>query len=172
MIALSDTPTLRTERLVLRAPLGSDWPHWRAFHTDMRAQWIGGAKGADGAWRAFGHVIGHWAMRGFGSFVFHRQGDPTPIGMCGPWFPEGWPETEIGWTLWSGAHEGKGFATEAARTTMAFARDRLGWHSAVSYIHPDNAASMAVAVRLGATRDETAARPHANDVVYRHWGMP
>lgn len=170
MITLSNTPTLRSDRLTLRAPLGTDWAQWRPFYTSDRARFIQPDNTSTTAWRAFGHVIGHWAMRTFGSFVFHLHDDPTPLGMAGPWYPEGWPETEIGWTLWSPEHEGKGLASEAAKTAMIFARDTLNWSSAVSYIDPDNAASIAVAERLGARLDPAATPPHDGNLVYRHWG--
>ncbi|MGO4333335.1 GNAT family N-acetyltransferase [Labrys sp. KB_33_2] len=35
------------------------------------------------------------------------------VGRVGPWQPEGWPGTEIGWALYR-SHWGKGYATEAA----------------------------------------------------------
>ncbi|MEM9796777.1 MAG: GNAT family N-acetyltransferase [Pseudomonadota bacterium] len=170
MIALAPTPTLRTERLTLRAPQGEDWPAWKAFCTSDRAHFIRPDDSPRTAWRAFGHVIGHWAMRGFGSFVFYRHDDPTPIGMSGPWFPEGWPETEIGWTIWSPECEGQGYAAEAATAALAFARDTLNWQSDVSYVHPDNHRSAALAARLGATPDPEATAPGEDDLVYRHWG--
>jgi hypothetical protein len=69
-------------------------------------------------WRAYGHVVGHWVLRGFGSFVYCLKGTDRAIGHCGPWFPAGWPEREIGWTVWDAAAEGKGFAFEAARATV------------------------------------------------------
>ncbi|TJZ90776.1 GNAT family N-acetyltransferase [Paracoccus gahaiensis] len=172
MIRLDPTPILTTDRLTLRAPQGSDWPHWRSFHHSDRARFIGG--GADQktgtSWRAFGHVIGHWAMRGFGMFVFTLKGDDTPLGMTGPWFPEGWPEGELGWTAWSGAAEGRGLVAEAARAARGHAFATLGWTTAVSYIHPDNARSIALAERLGAIRDRLAPQPEFDTpcVVYRH----
>ena len=35
------------------------------------------------------------------------QGDDSIIGLVGPFFPDGWPETEIGWLIFDGA-EGQG----------------------------------------------------------------
>ncbi len=172
MIALSPTPVLETERLRLRAPQGDDWPHWHAFHETDRALMIGG--GPDQApgqsWRAFGHVIGHWAMRGFGMFVFTRKDDPQPLGMTGPWFPDGRPEREIGWSVWSPGAEGNGYAFEAATAARRHAFDSLGWDTAVSYIRTGNARSIALAERLGATLDDTAAKPDgiADCLIYRH----
>ena len=56
-------------------------------------------------------------------------------------------------------------AAEAARTHVF---ETLGWDTAVSYIDPQNARSIALAERLGAVRDDSAARPHPDDLVYRH----
>lgn len=175
MIALSNTPVLTTQRLILRAPGAADWPAWREFHTSERAKFIGGGSEITPAqsWRAFGHVIGHWVMRGFGSFVFTLKDDDRALGMAGPWFPEGWPEHEIGWTVWTDAAEGKGYAREAALAARDFARRELGWDEIVSYIDAQNTRSIALAERLGARRDDQArlpatASPCEGLCVYRH----
>lgn len=168
-VALDGVPVLRTERLVLRAPRAADWPHWQAFFTSERARFVAPAEVDDRtAWRAFGHFVGHWVLRGFGSFVFQAHDDPTPLGSAGPWFPEGWPEPEIGWTIWTAAAEGRGLAAEAARVARVHAFVDLGWARPVSYIDPANARSIALAERLGAVRDRDAAAPGADDLVYRH----
>jgi RimJ/RimL family protein N-acetyltransferase len=46
----------------------------------------------------------------------------------------------------------------------------LGWTTAVSYIDPDNARSIALAERLGAVRDRGARQPVFDKpcLVYRH----
>ena len=168
---LAGTPVLTTERLTLRAPEGRDWPAWAEFMATDRARHVGGPVAADKAWRAFGHVIGHWAMRGFGSLVFTERNGDAALGMAGPWFPEGWPEHEIGWTVWSAAHEGAGLAREAAQAARAYAYDTLGWTTAVSYIEPGNARSVALAERLGAWREDQAPTPRGEPcLVYRHPG--
>lgn len=172
MIGLSSTPILETERLTLRAPHGDDWPHWRAFHESERGVMVGGGpdQPVGQSWRAFGHVIGHWVMRGFGMFVFTRKADPHPLGLIGPWFPDGWPEREIGWTVWSPAAEGRGYAFEAAGAARYHALTALGWDTAVSYIRAGNLRSIRLAERLGARRDITALTPGAvpDCLVYRH----
>ncbi len=48
------------------------------------------------------------------------------------------------------------------------AYEDLGWETAVSYIDPANARSIALAERLGCTRDDAADRVHPDDLVYRH----
>jgi RimJ/RimL family protein N-acetyltransferase len=173
-VHLANTPVLETERLILRAPKGSDWTPFADYAASDRTQYTGGPLKRPQAWRAWGHVIGHWAMRGFGLFVFTLKDDDTPLGMVGPWFPDGWPEREIGWTVWSEKREGKGFAYEAASTARTYAFNTLGWDSAVSYIDAPNTRSVALAERLGATLDPDADimdLPDDNGVdvlVYRH----
>lgn len=168
--ALTKTPALETARLVLRAPGRDDWPAFNAFLASPRGTFIrSGAHDAQLAWRSFGHLIGHWVLRGFGMFVFTRKGDGSALGMAGPWFPEGWPEREIGWAVWDPGSEGKGLAFEAATATRRFAFEHLGWTTAVSYIAPENARSIALALRLGAVRDDAAPHPGAGPChVYRH----
>ncbi|TMV69267.1 GNAT family N-acetyltransferase, partial [Thioclava sp. BHET1] len=76
---------------------------------------------------------------------------------------------EMGWSLWSAEGEGRGYAREAARAVIAHAFGPLGWDTAVSYIAPDNARSIALAERLGAIRDDSAAHPGDTPcLVYRH----
>lgn len=171
-VTLSDTPVLSTERLTLRARVASDWPAWRDFAASDRARHLmDGDRGAATAWCAFGHMVGHWVLRGFGMFILHRRDHPAPLGMVGPWFPEGWPETEIGWSIWPPDAEGRGYACEAARATLDFAHDALRWPAAVSYIDAGNSRSIALARRLGAAPDTDAAAPSEGCLVYRHWGL-
>ena len=168
MPRLADTPTLETERLILRAPGPQDWPASAAFLASGRARFVGGPADEGQAWRIFGHVVGHWVLRGFGLFVFCDKARDRALGTAGPWYPATWPEGEIGWTLWHAEDEGQGYAFEAAQAARAHAYGALGWQTAVSYIAPDNARSIALAERLGAVRDDDAARVDADDIVYRH----
>ena len=172
-VVLCPTPVIETESLVLRAPAARDFEHWREFFLSDRSRWIralGTAADEATAWRAWAGVIGHWVMRGWGSFVFTTQSSDRALGMCGPWAPINWPEFEIGWTVWSAEHEGKGIVAEAASAARAHAYTVLGWKTAVSYIAPDNTRSIRLAERLGARLDPAAA-PFPGETaaqVYRH----
>lgn len=170
-VRLSGTPTLETQRLILRAPEAGDYPAWESFYLSPRATFIGGGPELDAgrAWRAFAALVGHWALRGYGVFALVDRRTGQAIGGCGPWFPELWPEREISWTLWRAKDEGQGFMTEAAQAVLPYAFDVLNWQSAVSYIDPANARSAALAERLGAVRDADAAYPGKDEtLVYRH----
>jgi RimJ/RimL family protein N-acetyltransferase len=113
----------------------------------------------------FAAELGHWHLHGFGMWTVEHNGQP--IGLVGCWYPETWPEREIGWLLWDG-FEGQGFATEAALATREQCYGPLGWDTAVSYIHRDNVRSIALAERLGCTRDASAVHPNPDALVYRH----
>jgi len=164
-----DTPVLQTERLLLRAPQLRDWEPLAEFLTSDRAQFVGGPLAREKAWRGFGHLVGHWVLRGYGMFFVTPKGSDIAVGMVGPWFPEGWPEQEIGWSMFHPEAEGKGYAFEAAAATRTHVFADLGWKTAVSYIAPGNVRSVALALRLGARLDPDAAKVEGEDmVVYRH----
>src|SRR5947208_3219577 len=65
------------------------------------------------SWRRLALHVGHWTLRGYGSFACIEKTSGTIVGHCGPWYPEGWPALEIGYALlrefW-----GRGYASEAA----------------------------------------------------------
>jgi len=170
MTVLAPTPTLQTARLTLRAPRAADWPVWRDFAASDRARFVGGPLDEAKAWRAFGHVIGMWVLRGYGTFVFTPTGSDQALGMCGPWHPADWPEPELGWTVCNAEAEGRGYAFEAASAARAHAFDDLHWPTMVSYIDPDNARSIALALRLGAIMDPAAQTPPFDKpvLVFRH----
>lgn len=167
--ALAGVPVLETERLVLRAPGPQDAEAYVAAHDSPHARWIGGDQGREAAWRALAMTAGQWALRGFGMWAVTLKGADDCLGMVGCWFPEGWPEPEIGWFVFPAA-QGRGIAHEAALAARRHAYGRLRWTTAVSYVHPENARSIALALRLGAVRDDAAARPkpELGTLVFRH----
>ena len=161
--------SLETERLILRKPNVSDVDAAVAFFTSERAAGVGGLLTKGQAWRALAGEIGHWDMRGYGMWTVTRKGDDTALAMIGPWFPNDWPETEIGWMVWDPSVEGTGIATEAARAAIDDAFSRLGWDTAVSYVGVGNTRSARLAEKLGAVLDKDAKQPEGKDVwVYRH----
>ena len=62
-----------------------------------------------------------------------------------------WPGPEIGWGI-AADHWSRGYATEAAEAAAEWAFGVLGWKEIVHAIDPANAASIAVAKKLGSTR--------------------
>jgi RimJ/RimL family protein N-acetyltransferase len=84
------------------------------------------------------------------------------IGRLGPWQPEGWPGTEVGWGLLPNAW-GKGYATEGATAAIDWAFDVLGWSEVIHCIDVNNTASARVAERLGSVRRGRGAMPPPYD---------
>lgn len=169
---LADTPVLETDRLILRAVAGQDIALGAAFLGSDRSRYMGGPYDRFEAWVHACHQIGHWAARGFGPFAICRKGTDAAMGEAGPFYPDAWPEPELGWSLWTPEAEGKGYAFEAAKAARRHAYGTLGWTTAVSYIDPDNTRSIALAERLGCSLDPNAPLPDLPDwdgtLVYRH----
>lgn len=139
---------IETERLILRPPEMSDFePLCEMMADEVTARFIGGVLTPPMAWRALCGIAGHWQLRGYGFFSVIEKESGQWLGRIGPWYPHGWPQPEIGWTL-GRASWGKGYATEAGIACMDHAVDTLGWDSVVHLIHPDNQGSQAVARRL------------------------
>lgn len=162
--------TLTTPRLTLRMPQDGDWAAYRAYRVSDRST-LPVDQCSDAVIRShFGGFAAHWAKRGFGRFIMVDRATGTAIGHVGPFEPEGHPERELTWTLWSAAHEGKGYAFEAAQAVRDHVFGAMGWPAAVSYIVPGNQRSVRLAERLGARLDHGAPAP-AHDggcLVYRH----
>lgn len=169
-VRLADTPVLVSDRLVLRAPVVADFDAYAGFMAAPRADLVGGPMTRAQAWRYFGHHVGHWALRGYGTFVMTPKSGGAALGMIMAWQPEGYPEREIGWCLFTDEADGKGYAGEGARAVLAHVFRDLGWDTAVSYIAAENAASIRLAERLGAVFDPDApqADPADPDRIYRH----
>jgi RimJ/RimL family protein N-acetyltransferase len=149
--------TLVTERLLLR-PIDPDRdfePWARAMADERTVKFIGGqVMDRATAWRQMAASIGHWAIRGYGSFSIENRETGEWVGRVGPWYPEGWPAPEVGWTL-SPEHWGKGYATEAGRAAIEYVFQTLGWQKVIHVILQGNERSVAVAKKLGSTFIET-----------------
>lgn len=151
-------PVLETERLIMRAPQESDFAAEASFFASDASQFVGGPLKPHQTWRSLATFLGHWVLRGYGFWALEEKATGAYAGRVGLWFPEGWLEREIGWTLMPDA-TGKGYATEAAIAARAYAYDTLNWDTAISQIARDNAASKAVATRLGARFEKTYEDP-------------
>ncbi|GAA6181490.1 GNAT family N-acetyltransferase [Shimia sp. NS0008-38b] len=160
-------PTISTARLTLRHHVLEDFEPLAAHFATDWAQYMGGPISADELWRWIGAEITSWQWLGYGSWAVDLTETGTLIGQVGINKPPRFAETEIGWCIFPEA-QGKGYAAEAARAARDWAFDTKGMRTLVSYIDATNTASMCLAERLGATRDDRAARPDPADLVYRH----
>jgi RimJ/RimL family protein N-acetyltransferase len=143
--------TLETDRLLLRRFRESDFGAYAEMCADpevMRYLGDGLPLARPMAWRNLAMMVGHWTLRGYGLWAVEERSTGVLVGRIGFWNPEGWPGFELGWTL-RRAYWGRGYATEGARAALQVAFARMGHPHVISLIHPDNAASIRVAQRLG-----------------------
>jgi RimJ/RimL family protein N-acetyltransferase len=160
-------PTLQTERLTLRPMSPDDFEGYAALMASPRSGYMGGPYDTAAAWGLFCHDVACWALFGHGALMVARRDTGETVGQVGLNAGPLFPETELGWTLYEG-NERQGYATEAAAALRDWAWAALTVDSLVSYTHPENTASHAVARRLGAVEDAHAPRQDDEDIVFRH----
>lgn len=172
---MSSAPvTLRTERLLLRqwrpqdrepfAELNADPEVMHHFPSVLdRAASDAVAERIEATIADLGY--GFWAVEDRGGFIGF-------VGLVPARFDAAFtPATEIGWRLARHAW-GHGYATEAARATVAYGFGPLGLPELVSFTAAGNTRSRAVMERLGMTHDADGDFGHpnvpANHVLRRH----
>lgn len=165
---MTEAPRIETERLVLRPHRTEDFEGFVVFYATARSHFVGG-HGFPRArlWYGFAADVGSWPLMGFGGWAIEERATGAFAGQVSLSKPDHFPERELGWLLFDD-FEGRGYAFEAARTVRDFAFGTLGWDTAVSYIDPANARSIALARRLGTVEDRDAARYDPEDLVFRH----
>lgn len=166
-----EIPILETQRLILRAPGPGDFEAWAAFCADEEAaRYIGGRQDRAGAWRVMSVMAGGWLIRGFSMFSVIEKETGRWVGRVGPWQPEGWPGTEVGWGI---AREcwGRGYATEAAEAAIDWAFATQGWTEVIHTIEPANVNSQNVARRLGSRILRQAVLPPPLNLAVDCWGQ-
>ncbi len=151
---------LETPRLILRPPRLEDLDPWTEMMADEEtARFIGGTAPRPACWRQLMTLIGSWHAHGFAMFSVIEKTTGRWLGRVGPWQPEGWPGTEIGWSIvrvcW-----GKGYAVEAAIASTDWVVDSLGWTDIIHSIAPANVASQRVAQKLGSRNRGPGRLPH------------
>jgi RimJ/RimL family protein N-acetyltransferase len=165
-------PMLETERLLLREVREEDLDGWARLMGDPEsARFIGGVLGRAAAWRGMATMAGSWSLKGFGMFSVVEKESGRWIGRLGPWQPEGWPGTEVGWGLVRDAW-GQGYAAEGATAAIQWAFDQLGWEEVIHVIDPRNLPSIALAERLGSTDRGPCTLPAPfEELTVRAWGQ-
>jgi len=163
---------IETDRLILRVPALVDLDEWSTMMQDEEtAKFIGGAVPREVSWRALMTLIGSWHALGFAMFSVIEKSSGRWVGRLGPWQPEGWPGTEIGWAIARDCW-GKGYATEGAIAATDWAFDTLGWTEMIHSIAPENVASQAVAMKLGSINRGRGSlpAPYENSII-DIWGQ-
>jgi RimJ/RimL family protein N-acetyltransferase len=140
----------QSARLLLRPIAVEDWPQIHRYMSDPEVTaWLPEGLLDEAASQAFAArhagqapealaVLSRDGAEFLGHMVFH------------PWFA---PRThEIGWVI-ARAHQGRGYATEAADALLAWAFEGLGCHRVIATCQPQNPASWRVMEKLGMRRE-------------------
>lgn len=149
------TPTLETARLTLRPHHVDDYAACRSLWADAQVvQHIGGVpQDAQAVWFRLLRYAGMWAMLGYGMWAIEDRDSGAFLGEAGLLSAaRGLPELdgvpEAGWVLTPAAW-GRGVASEAMTAVLTWADAQVEAPSLRCIIHPDNAASIKVAEKLG-----------------------
>jgi RimJ/RimL family protein N-acetyltransferase len=154
---LTSAPQLETPRLTLRRWQEAD----RASFAEMNADpvvmhFFAAPMTREQSDEAIDRYLVAFNRKGFSFFAAVEKNTGDFIGTIGmqimrdvvPHLPQ--PAVEIGWRLTQSA-QGKGFATEGARTTVDFAFNKLGLNEVIAITALPNRASRRVMEKLGMT---------------------
>jgi RimJ/RimL family protein N-acetyltransferase len=171
-------PTLRTDRLTLRAFSDGDRPAWAAMHGDPAFMaTLGPVLDRAGADALMDRVLARWDELGYGWWCVDLDGEC--IGTAGlstptwtaPWMAPDRPPVELAWRI-AAPHWGHGYAPEAARAAVDHGFGSLGVDELVAFTTVGNHSSRRVMEKLGMVHDPTADFDHPNlaagDPLRRH----
>lgn len=150
------TDPLETPRLLLAPPVLGDFEDSARMWGDAEVtRFIGGTPSTRGeAWARLHRYVGHWTLLDFGYWTVRERASNRFVGEVGfadhrrglgPGFDD-FPE--CGWALAPWA-QGAGYATEAVRGALDWAKRNLAAKRLVCVIHPDNQPSLKVAAKCG-----------------------
>ena len=154
---MSDAPSLRTPRLLLRPWRDPDREPFAAMNADPEVMEHYPASLTPAESDALVERIrAGFQQHGYGLWAIEVVAGGEFIGYAGlapaSFESHFTPAVEIGWRLARPAW-GHGYATEAARAALAFGFDQAGLREIVSFTSADNLRSQAVMRRIGMTHD-------------------
>ncbi|MGV2978179.1 GNAT family N-acetyltransferase [Roseibium alexandrii] len=85
---------------------------------------------------------------GVGLWIIAEKDSDDPVGLCGLVVRDGLDMPDLGYAFHKD-HRGKGYAQEAAKAIIAFARSELGLSQLCAITHPENARSSALLMKIG-----------------------
>lgn len=162
---------IETKRLFLRELAPSDDMAVAAMYADpevMKFVGAGGVLELEDAQRMIERERKHYAERGWGQWATVERATGRLVGVCGLIL---WPdidgaeELEVAYLL-AKPYWGKGYATEVAAAIRDQALELRP--DPISLIYPDNAASIAVAKKIGMTHEKDVPFAGSTIGLYRY----
>ncbi len=157
---MTQGPVLETERLVLTVPGRDDYIVLRDLVSDPAVHRYLGPRAEDPTTDMFSRALraaGSWQLYGYGLFLARERTSHAFVGQVGVFhsmrgFGKGLDDVpEAGWIL-ARKYWGKGYALEAMNAALAWFDAAHGHERTACMIERGNAASFALAARLGFSR--------------------
>lgn len=144
---------LESDRLLLRAWRDQDLPAFSALNADLQViRYFPAPLTAEQSHAQAEKIRQFMQQNGWGLWAVEEKDGAPFIGFVGLAIPADdlpcSPCVEIGWRL-AATHWGKGYATEAARTALCYAFERLDLAEVVSFTAENNGPSRRVMERIG-----------------------
>lgn len=163
-----ETPTILTERLILRSFAGQDSVALcRIMNQEDVLRYFPNTRppALETVERLIGRQLQHWQEHGYGWWAVELRAEPGLIGWNGLQYLPDTDEVEVGYLL-GREHWGRGLAVEGAWEGLRYGFDELGLQEIVGIVHPENVASQRVLEKLGMVR--TARTEYFGMPVYRY----
>lgn len=179
LLADSHVPVVETARLRLRRHGLADFEPACAMWGDPAVtRHVGGRPFTrEEVWARLMRYVGHWALLGFGYWAVEERETGLFVGDAGfadfrrEMDPPLADTPELGWVI-APAAQSQGYATEAALAATAWGDRHFGGASTVCLIHPENAASIRVAEKVGyAAQRETTYKGYPTILFARPSGL-
>lgn len=151
MMSIDFVPTFDTRRIHLRGAVPEDLDDLDTFFSSEDSRYVGGPRPRMETWTALCAGVGHWALRGFGLWILTDRHEGKVIGVAGLQQPDGWPEPELIWVLFSD-YTGLGLATEAIQGIRGYVATNFGIKTPISLIYPEYKKVVTMAEKMGARR--------------------
>ena len=140
---------LDTERLLLRPATLDDLDAWHAISRDAEEAWFGAGRSTlDDSRIKLGEHIHHQEQYGFALWAVELRSSGEVIGVTGLTHLDDGPEIEVGYRFLNRCW-GRGYATEAARASIAYGFDELRLDRILAVTLPKNVASRRVMEKCG-----------------------
>jgi RimJ/RimL family protein N-acetyltransferase len=140
-------------------------PGWLRYIGDR------GVKDLEGAERYIDRNINNYQVQGFGLYAMVLKDTMEVAGMCGLLKREFLPAPDIGYALLP-QFEGRGFALEAAKAVMEFAKNKLQMDTLFAIVTRQNQRSIGLLEKLAFAFDKEIAEGSEQLLVYRWTQRP
>lgn len=141
---------IATARLCLRQFEKQDLEAYAKIMGDYEVgKWFPNGKGymPKEAKKSLDNILGHWSKHGFGIWAITNR-EKTLLGRCGLNLIAETSEVEVDFVV-ARDNWGKGYATEAAKTTLAYGFEIMKLDRIIALAKPDNSASRRVIEKIG-----------------------